>query len=304
MFFQKYSIYFSLVLVVVMGLVSWSLYMQKTEMMQQSYQNEREEFYKQFHEQEKSALMQRVEELKKSAFTQSQELEQKATYKLTQQLDTIYEHIHALYERYKSVGDERMQQKVIDLLEYGVSANMQDTIFLSDFQTNIIYSYMFDMSAEEFSQYQDKDGRSIALELLQKVQKYSQTYVYTTTPEENKQLIYAKKLDLFDWYIAQRVDLSKEYKEFEENFSKEVGYLAMQAKEFAALYDKNKELFVYTKKGAEFDATYIDTVAKHLMNHNSWYKNELDNNQYYSVYIDPIDKYLIYAVSKGENIEE
>lgn len=298
---HRYHYLISLAGVLFAVIFLYTLYQQRVQILQEEYLKLETTLVQKYIDAKKASISSQIDSLKQTLFLENKDLEEKATYELKHKLDLVYENIHALYGKYKDKKrTKELQETLFDLLRYGIDCNSEEKIFISDFNAELLYTADKTKEHKNYTLYTDADGRTIALELIQKVRKYSQTYIYTNTHEGSKKLIYAKDLGLYDWFIAASVDLTQRYRKLQETFvqrSKEIG---LGEGEFIALYNKKTGEFIYKKSGKNFHAHHVDDVTQNLLEKASWYISTRDSNYYYSDFIESLDLYIIYGFAVKE----
>ena len=269
------------------------LYSMRTAAIKTEFQELQRSLIKEYVDNKKERMSSVIHTLTQKFHKEHKLVEESAVYELKKKVDHAYESAHQIARKYnKTKKKQDLQERIIDTLSYGMCED-EDTLFISTYDANTILSQNAQASYEALDV--DADGRTIALEMIQKVRKYSETYIYTNTLSKTRELIYAKNLDLYDWFVWSSVDLTKKYRSLEQNFINEVVSLALSKRDFVGLYDKKTAQFVEKKKGEEFDDRFLDAVTSNLLDENTWYANSIDSNYYYSEYLESLDLYIIYG---------
>lgn len=282
--------------VLLLAIFLYTLYEKRVQTLHEEYLKLQVTLVKEYVEERKLSASHKIQRLKKTLYEENKRLEEKATYELKQKVDRVYESLHALslkHKKKKSIA--QLKESSLDLIRYGVDCGGRDEIFVSNFDAELLYTADKTKEKKNYSLYTDADGRNIALEMIQKVRKYSETYIYTNTHEGIRKLIYAKNLDIYDWFVGASLDLSKRSMELQAKFVDQSKDLAQGSREFVALYDKKKGEFLYQQAGDAFDATHIEAVTSNLLPEATWYTNTIDSNYYYSDSLESLDLYIIYG---------
>jgi hypothetical protein len=287
--FFVFAIALSIVVLVLFG-----VYMMKSTAIEQAYEKRQNSLIKEYIDHKKERVASVIHRLKENYVQEYKLVEEEATYELKTKVDHAYETAHLIYDKHKGLKSKKdIQERIIETLRYGKGCKGENTLFINNFDANSVFTQTPEKSYEALDV--DADGRTIALEMLQKVRKYSETYIYTNTKHNTRELIYAKNLDLYDWFVGASIDLSDRYEKIKEKLIVQLVSLPLSQREFFALYDKNKDQFLEKKVGKEFDDQYVDAVTSNLLKNSTWYANTVDSNYYYSEYVESLDLYIIYG---------
>lgn len=287
--FFMFGMLFSIVLLVLLG-----LYFMRSAVIEQEYKERQNNLVKEYIDHKKERVASAIHKLKEKFHQEHKLVEEKATYELKKKVDHAYETAHLIYNKHKKHRSKKdIQERIIESISYGGGCESEKTLFISDFDANSVFAQTPERSYEALDV--DADGRTIALEMIQKVRKYSETYIYTNTKQKTRELIYAKNLDLYDWFVGASIDLTQRYLDLKQELVAQLESLPLSQRDFFALYDKKKDRFVEKKVGKEFDDRFVDAVTSNLLKNSTWYANTIDSNYYYSDYIESLDLYIIYG---------
>ncbi|MCD6258346.1 MAG: cache domain-containing protein [Helicobacteraceae bacterium] len=292
---KKYKQFFVLgMLLSIVMLVLLGLYFMRSAAIEKEYKERQNNLIKEYIDHKKERVTSVIHTLKENFHQENKLVEEEATYELKKKVDHAYETAHLIYDKYKKLKSKKdIQERIIESVRYGGACDEEKSLFISNFDANSVFAQKPESIYEALDV--DADGRTIALEMIQKVRKYSETYIYTNTNQKTRELIYAKNLDLYDWFVGASIDLTQRYAQKKQAFLANLGALPLSQRDFFALYDKNKEHFVEKKVGEKFDDRFVDAVTSNLLKKSTWYANSIDSNYYYSDYIESLDLYIIYG---------
>lgn len=294
-FLKKYKLYGVCTgLVISILIVVFGLHFMKNATLQKEYQVLQNKLVKEYVEDKKERVVSLITRMKERFHQEHKLVEESATYELKKKVDHAYETVHLIYGKHKKFKSKKdIQARIIESMSYGSACEENKTLFISSFDADTIFAQKPKSSYDALDV--DADGRTIVLEMIQKVRKYSETYIYTNTKQKTRELLYAKNLDLYDWFLGASVDLTQRYAKLEQKFITELGSLPVSPRDFLALYDQKTEQFLLKEKGEEFDARFLKSVTSNLLQQSTWYANSIDSNYYYSEYIESLDLYIIYG---------
>ena len=203
---------------------------------------------------------------------------------LKSKVDIAYNIAHEIDEKYKK-KKKLAKQRVKDALYELVSDNEYDTIFITDYRANAILlgSHLED---ENIAQYLDKDSRSIVYEEIQKVRRHGEGYIKSVRNSGDKEIIYVKSLDLYDWYIGSNILVKNEREKVKANLLEMIKSMPVDKSEFVGVYQDGKKL--YQSDDAKIHVNELNEDGE-------WHKNQVKDYYFYSRYFKEFNWTLVYG---------
>jgi len=213
---------------------------------------------------------------------------------LKAEVDLAYRVAHRIYTKHKKRKSKKeIKQRIKDALNDLVYSDKNALIFIKDFNDNTI------LNASVPSK--DASFRTLGLEEIQKVRRYSQGYLESEMlHSKDKKIIFVKNLHIYDWYIGTSVVLSSKQKELEDKLLNMIKSIPIDKSEFMGVYKEQTKLFL--SKELEIDTSSFTDKT-------SWHKYELENHYYFSEYYKAFDWHIVYgfdinSMSKKEQIKQ
>ena len=203
---------------------------------------------------------------------------------LKSKVDIAYNIAHEIDEKYKK-KKKLAKQRVKDALYELVSDNEYDTIFITDYRANAILlgSHLED---DNIAQYLDKDSRSIVYEEIQKVRRHGEGYIKSVRNSGDKEIIYVKSLDLYDWYIGSNILVKNEREKVKANLLEMIKSMPVDKSEFVGVYQDGKKL--YQSDDAKIHVNELNEDGE-------WHKNQVKDYYFYSRYFKEFNWTLVYG---------
>ena len=203
---------------------------------------------------------------------------------LKSKVDIAYNIAHEIDSKYKK-KKKIAKQRVKDALYELVSDNEYDTIFITDYRANAILlgSHLED---ENIAQYLDKDSRSIVYEEIQKVRRHGEGFISSMRDSGDKEIIYVKNLDLYNWYIGSSILVKSKRKKIESNLLDMIKSMPVDKSEFVGVYQDGEKL--YQSDDAKIFINGLNADGQ-------WHKHQVKDYYFYSRYFKEFNWTLVYG---------
>jgi len=203
---------------------------------------------------------------------------------LKSKVDIAYNIAHEIDTKYKK-KKKLAKQRVKDALYELVSDNEYDTIFITDYRANAILlgSHLED---ENIAHYLDKDSRSIVYEEIQKVRRHGEGFISSIRNSGDKEIIYVKNLDLYNWYIGSSMLVKSKRERVEAKLLEMIKSMPVDKSEFVGVYQDGEKL--YQSNDAKIFINGLNEDGQ-------WHKHQVKDYYFYSRYFKEFNWTLVYG---------
>ena len=202
---------------------------------------------------------------------------------LQKKLANTYDGVLYIYNKYKNIKNKnQIKEKIIDFLTLTNLSGEKISVFLGDFDGNIILS-----KQRRSASYTDADGRSIVLEEVQTVRKRGIGYIKSRDFNLGKnEEILVKKLGIYNWFIGYSIYKDDKIDELKNSLLKTLCSNSKQDLNFITIYEKDKNLCTALKTNKVFKPILSKTDI--------WHEDE--NGMFYIVkYYKPLDWHVVFG---------
>lgn len=207
---------------------------------------------------------------------------------LIEKVNLVHKGANAIYKKYKT---KKAIQDRIKLLISNVSWNKeQDYIFIKNFRGDSIVKTSL---ANTSMDYMDIDGRTIFLEEIQKVRKRGEGFLYSKYAKgEPEEIIYVKKLGMYDWYIGSKIFKKQKIDELKNSLLETIKNIPIEKNISISLLDSKSLLFsTPTIKNKPSYELLLKTLSKK----SEWKYDDTTRHNYYAKYYKALDLHIVYG---------
>jgi len=216
---------------------------------------------------------------------------------LKRRVDRAYETALFIHNKYKGKKKSKdIKQRIEDAIEQLIYNDKKNYIFMMDTKGNSILSGTYKFKNKNILDFEDADGRSIILEEIQKVGKYSEGFLRSRFASDRAwQIIYVKKLGFYNLYIGSTIYEIQKKQELKNAFLDLVKKMPVDNADFVGLYDDKKAIYLSKKMREDLGNESLNIITKNLSKNSVWTSAHLDGYLYYTKYYAPFDWHVVYG---------
>jgi len=215
-------------------------------------------------------------------------LQQNIENELREKVNIVHTSANIIYKKYKT--KKEIQDRIKNLIS-NISWNKEKNyIFIKNFSGDTILKSSLSNTSMD---YMDIDGRTIFLEEIHKVRKRGEGFLYSKYAKgEPAEVIYVKKLGIYDWYIGSKIFKKQKIDELKNSLLDTIKSIPIEKSDFISLVDSKS--LIFSSPTIKNKLPY-ESLQKTLSQETGWNKKDESGYYYYSKYYKPLDLYTTYG---------